>query len=146
MFLYFMQNRKLDKLFAICDYHHVKDYSRKSRHIYMIYQSGLLDKRDLTSLIGQIIETRRNGNKTYSCQTGYRLMHVLQEIINDVVFKEDYETNTREFLSEYVDYQTCINSLQEIITKSWIPDEIPEDPAGLIENDMYKSSEIFRCF
>ncbi|WP_163536366.1 nucleotidyl transferase AbiEii/AbiGii toxin family protein [Gracilibacillus sp. YIM 98692] len=126
----------LDKLFAICDYHHEKDYNRKSRHIYdihMIYQSGLLNTKNLTSLVSQIIETRRIGKKTYSCEAGFELLDVLQEIINDAVFKEDYETNTREFLSEYVDYEISINSLQEIVTRGWLPDVIPVNPANLIE-------------
>ncbi|WP_157967843.1 nucleotidyl transferase AbiEii/AbiGii toxin family protein [Paraliobacillus sp. X-1268] len=64
----------MDKLFAICDYHHDRDYTRKSRHIYdihMIYESGLIDAVNLTSLMIQIIETRRMGKKTYSSVTGF---------------------------------------------------------------------------
>ncbi|WP_117161004.1 hypothetical protein [Paraliobacillus sp. X-1268] len=57
---------------------------------------------------------------------------MMQEIINEAVFKKDYETNTREFLSRNVDYEIAINSLQEIITSGWLPVEIPEDPASLI--------------
>ncbi|WP_208591921.1 nucleotidyl transferase AbiEii/AbiGii toxin family protein [Gracilibacillus suaedae] len=124
----------LDKLFAICDYHHDKDYIRKSRHIYdihMIYQSGLIDSANLTSLMSQIIETRRMGKKTYSCETGFRPREVMQEIIDKEVFKEDYETNTREFLSKKVDYGTSIESLQEIIIRGWLPEEIPEDVTSL---------------
>lgn len=119
----------VDKLFALCDYHHVKDYERKSRHIYdihKIYQSGYLNVNNLPSLVNQIIETRRIGHNTYSCQTGYKPLEVLQEIIDSSVFKKDYETNTREFLSEYVGYQIAISSLQEILSEGWIPDVIPE--------------------
>ncbi|MFD1451361.1 MULTISPECIES: nucleotidyl transferase AbiEii/AbiGii toxin family protein [Oceanobacillus] len=121
----------LDKLFAVCDYHYDKDYSRKSRHIYdihMIYKSNQIDTENLLPLLKQVIETRRTGKKTYSCQVGFRFFDVLQEIINNDAFKEDYETNTSEFLSDYVDYETSIKSLQEIIIKDWIPNEIPADP------------------
>ncbi|SES04645.1 Nucleotidyl transferase AbiEii toxin, Type IV TA system [Gracilibacillus ureilyticus] len=127
----------LDKLFAVCDYHHDKDYIRKSRHIYdihMIYQSGLIDSTNLASLTSQIIETRRMGKKTYSCEAGYRPREVMQEIIDDEVFIEDYETNTKEFLSKYVAYETSINSLQEIVTRGWLPEEIPEDVTSLVTN------------
>ncbi|MGM8216820.1 nucleotidyl transferase AbiEii/AbiGii toxin family protein [Bacillaceae bacterium W0354] len=121
----------VDKLFAICDYYHEKDYMRKSRHIYdihMIYQSGLLKIEGLPSLVSQVIEARRRGIKTYSCQPGYKLLKTLQEIVNEKVFKDDYETNTREFLSKYVNYETSISSLQEIINRGWLPEEVPEDP------------------
>lgn len=120
----------IDKIFAICDYHHDKDYDRKSRHIYdihKIYQSSYLNIEGLPSLAEQIIETRRIGHKTHSCQTGYRPLDVLQEIIDTEIFKDDYTTNTREFLSKYVDYETAIESLQEILTKDWIPKEISEE-------------------
>lgn len=125
----------IDKIFALCDYHHDKDYIRKSRHIYdihKIYKSGLLNIENLPSLVSQVIEARRLGKKTYSCQAGYRPLYVLQEIINNAVFKKDYEVNTSEFLSEYVDYETSMDSLQEILTEGWIPDEIPEDPNSLV--------------
>jgi len=100
----------------------------------MIFKSDLIDTINLLPLISQVIEARRNGKKTYSCEVGFRPLNVLQEIINSAVFKEDYETNTSEFLSEYVDYETSINSLQEIITKDWIPNEIPDDPASLVKS------------
>ncbi|WP_180954558.1 nucleotidyl transferase AbiEii/AbiGii toxin family protein [Bacillus sp. V5-8f] len=125
----------VDKLFALCDYHHDKDYDRKSRHIYdihKIYQSGLLNEEELSSLVGKIIETRRAGHKTHSCQTGYKPIEALEDIINSAVFEFDYKTNTREFLSKYVDYETAIVSLQEILTKGWIPEEIPESPNILV--------------
>lgn len=125
----------IDKLFAICDYHEEKDYDRKSRHIYdihMIYTSGLLNTSNLSTLVSQIIETRRVGKKTYSCQTGYRLIDTLQDIIDRSVYKLDYEVNTREFLAEYVDYESSIRSLQEILSKEWLPVEIPEDPKSLV--------------
>lgn len=99
----------------------------------MIYRSDLLNTGILKYLVSHIIVARRMGKKTYSCQVGYRPLDKLQEIITEAVFKEDYETNTSEFLSEYVDYETTINSLQEIITKGWMPDEIPEDPSSLIK-------------
>ncbi|MFD1065629.1 nucleotidyl transferase AbiEii/AbiGii toxin family protein [Oceanobacillus locisalsi] len=126
----------LDKLLAICDYHLDKNYSRNSRHIYdihMIYKSNLVDTENLLPLLTQVIETRRTGKKTYSSKAGFKLFDVLQEIMNDAVYKEDYETNTSEFLSEYVDYETSIQSLHEIVTKEWLPNEIPEDPANLLK-------------
>lgn len=127
----------LDKLFALCDYHHDEDYFRKSRHIYdihKIYQSGLLELEKLSSLVFQVIETRRAGSKSYSCQVGYKPLNVLEEIIEKAVYKEDYEKNTREFLSVYVDYETTIASIKEILTKGWIPDEIPKDPSSFVSS------------
>ncbi|MCM3390454.1 nucleotidyl transferase AbiEii/AbiGii toxin family protein [Ureibacillus chungkukjangi] len=119
----------LDKLFAVCDYHHDNDYKGKSRHIYdihKIYQSGLLNIDMLHSLVDQVIETRREGKNTHSCKVGYKPLEVLQDIINSSVYKADYNTNTREFLSVFVEYETAIASLQDILGKGWIPVEISE--------------------
>lgn len=121
----------IDKIFALCDYYHDHDYKGKSRHIYdihMIYRSGLLIEDKLPDLVKQIIETRRIGHNTHSCQTGYKPVEVLEEIINGLVYLKDYETNTREFLSVYVEYETAIASLEEILTKDWIPHLIPDPP------------------
>ncbi|WP_242249019.1 nucleotidyl transferase AbiEii/AbiGii toxin family protein [Bacillus cereus group sp. BfR-BA-01523] len=121
----------IDKIFALCDYHHDIDYKGKSRHIYdihMIYRSGLLNEDILPELVMHIIETRRAGHKTYSCQTGYKPVEVLKGIIKGLVFFNDYETNTREFLSVYVEYGTAIASLEEILNRGWIPHSIPDAP------------------
>ncbi|MFY0519325.1 nucleotidyl transferase AbiEii/AbiGii toxin family protein [Lysinibacillus sp. UGB7] len=127
----------LDKLFAICDYHEAGDYKGKSRHLYdihMIYQSDFLKLDILPTLVNQVIETRRDGKNTYSCQTGYKPVTILQEIIDKEVYKGDYYTNTKEFLSEFVNYEEAINSLKEIIAKGWIPNEIPEQTALVSES------------
>lgn len=103
----------VDKLFAICDYHEDKDYARNSRHIYdihMVYRSGYLNVEGLPSLIEQVIDARRMGKKTYSSRTGYKLVHTLQEIIGNAVYRQDYETNTREFLSEYIIFISIKNN------------------------------------
>lgn len=121
----------IDKLFAICDYHQVNEYTGKSRHIYdvhMIYQSGLLNDSgiDLTSLINQIIETRRLGRYTYSCRPGYQFKKVLLEIIEKEYFKLDYNDVTVEFLADAVKYEEAIESLKEILNDGWIPEIIPD--------------------
>lgn len=119
----------IDKLFAICDYHHDEKYDRYSRHLYdihKIYHSNLLSREGIPDLIKDVIEIRRNGHNTHSCQPGYELAKVLHDIANSGVFKNDYETNTREFLSVYVDYEDTIATLRTILNENWLPVTIAE--------------------
>jgi len=66
----------LDKIFAICDYYEKRESTRYSRHFYdlhMIWTSGLVRPEELKILIPKVIDIRRDGRDTASCQLGYEL-------------------------------------------------------------------------
>lgn len=117
----------IDKIFAICDYHEQGTYDRYSRHVYDIHKiwvNRLVDIDTLKSLLPDIIDVRKNGKNTYSCQDGYELVKKLEEIITSQVYKEDYDTNTKEFLTEEVSYEDAISSLKLILESGFLPQKI----------------------
>lgn len=119
----------IDKLFALCDYHHEGKYAQYSRHLYdihKIYHSPYLSREGIQDLINEVILIRQNGHNTHSCKPGYEPIKVLNEIANSGVFKNDYETNTREFLSVYVEYEEIIKTLRSILAENWVPEKIAE--------------------
>ncbi|MFJ7891388.1 nucleotidyl transferase AbiEii/AbiGii toxin family protein [Lysinibacillus xylanilyticus] len=117
----------IDKIFAICDYHELGTYDRYSRHIYDIHKiwiNKLVEIEGLKGLLPDIIEVRKQGRNTFSCQDGYELVKKLEEIINSHVYRKDYDTNTREFLSEELSYEVAISSLIEILDSGLLPQKI----------------------
>lgn len=114
----------LDKIFAICDYYEKKESTRYSRHLYdlhMIEGSGFVDAAGLKLLIPEVIEIRRDGRDTASCQPGYELIKTLNEIISADFYKQDYNRNTKTFLAEDVSYEETIDSLKKIIDSDFLP-------------------------
>ncbi|WP_211656301.1 nucleotidyl transferase AbiEii/AbiGii toxin family protein [Planococcus alpniumensis] len=117
----------LDKIFAICDYYEKKESTRYSRHLYdlhMIERSGFVDPEGLKMLIPEVIEIRRDGRDTASCQLGYELKKTLKEIIQTDFYKQDYNRNTKTFLAEDVSYEETIDSLKKISDSSFLPNVI----------------------
>ncbi|AQU79540.1 nucleotidyl transferase AbiEii/AbiGii toxin family protein [Planococcus faecalis] len=114
----------LDKIFAICDYYEKKESTRYSRHLYdlhMIVRSGFVDTEGLKRLVPEVIEIRRDGRDTASCRSGYELKKTLNEIIRTDFYKQDFNRNTKTFLSEDVSYIETIDSLKKIIDSDFLP-------------------------
>lgn len=117
----------LDKIFAICDYYEKRESTRYSRHFYdlhMIWTSGLVRPEELKILIPKVIDIRRDGRDTASCQLGYELKKTLGEIIRTDFYKQDYNRNTKTFLAEGVSYEETIDSLKQIIDSDFLPNVI----------------------
>lgn len=117
----------LDKIFAICDYYEKKESIRYSRHLYdlhMIWQSGLVNAEELKMLIPEVIEIRRDGRDTASCQLDYELKKTLNKIISTDFYKQDYNRNTKTFLAEDVSYEETTDSLKRIIDSDFLPNVI----------------------
>jgi hypothetical protein len=118
----------VDKLFAICDYHLGKEYDRYSRHIYdihMIWNSGKLKKDLMQEIVPDVIKDRQLfGNRNLSCQPEAAPNEILKEIVALKVYEEDYNGVTSKFIYKSVDYNTCIESLKEIIDLNIIPNHI----------------------
>lgn len=118
----------IDKLFALCDYHLQKTYTRYSRHIYdvhMIWNSDFLDKRVVDNIMDDVIADRqRLLDYNPSVKPGLRPIEILKEIIDSKVYESDYHDITSGFIYKKVSYETCITSLKEIIEDKLLPNEI----------------------
>lgn len=124
-------NRTLiDKVFAICDYHLLKNYTRHSRHIYDIHKiwtGESLDKHVVRHIIKDVIRDRQlYGTQNVSCNPSQKPINILWEIYNQSVYKRDYDDITSSFIYKTVTYERAIESIREIIESNLIP-EIVED-------------------
>lgn len=118
----------IDKLFAVCDYHLAENYHRYSRHLYdihKIWESNILKKDIVESIIEDVIHDRRaNGENNHSVAEGTRINDLLQLIINNNVFEKDYNEVTKEFLYKDTEYVDIVESLQDIINNNIMPNLI----------------------
>lgn len=118
----------IDKIFALCDYHLFQKYDRYSRHLYdlhKIWKSGLLNLNTVLEIMPEVILDRQQyEERNPSCRTGTKPRKILDNIIQDDVYKNDYQTITNKLIYKAVPYQKCIESLREIINGDFIPKTI----------------------
>lgn len=118
----------IDKLYAICDYHLVKNYTRYSRHIYdlhMIWNSGNLNNCELKRLALMVAKDRqRLGARNFSCEPGMYPNNILKEIVSENVFRDDYASITSNLIFDDTEYDQCIKTLELIIEEAILPVKI----------------------
>ncbi len=106
----------IDKVFAICDYYLQDKVKKHSRHIYDIYK--LLQLVPLTTgfetLVDEVRKVRSETNICPSAKEGVNIPLLLGEIIENEVYKEDYETITLRILEEDVNYDTAIEAVKKL--------------------------------
>jgi len=108
----------IDKVFALADYYIDKRVSKHSRHIYDLYKmypninfdSGFLD------LVKEVRLVRSKSDKCFSAKDGVNPQDVLKIIVNESIYKSDYENTTSNLLFEDVSYSTAISVLEKIIS------------------------------
>lgn len=107
----------IDKLFAICDYYLAGRVREHSRHLYDIYKLFPHIKADET-LKQLVVETQfaRQG-KVFcpSAAKGVNLNQLIQQIIAEETYKQDYRTITEDLLFEAVSYEQAVETLKTII-------------------------------
>lgn len=105
-----------DKVFAICDYYLQKRMKRYSRHIYDIYKILPLVEMndDFKNLVNEVREVRKRSSICPSAQDGVDIPSLLQTIIEQKVYKEDYQNVTEALLEEEVSYDTAILAVEQI--------------------------------
>lgn len=107
----------VDKVFAICDYKIYDTIKRNSRHIYDL--SRLLERVKLDDSLKELAKDVRNDRKVhsrcYSAQDGVSVPQILSEIVDNEIYKNDYETITKEMMYKYVPYDEAIKALSVII-------------------------------
>lgn len=106
----------VDKIFAICDYHISRKLTRQSRHIYDLYKILPLITLDesLLELFEEIRKYRYPQDTCYSAKDGIYLFNVLDQLIKEETYKDDYKMLTVPLLYEQVSYNECIESLKLI--------------------------------
>ena len=107
----------IDKVFAVCDYHMKGDVRRHSRHIYDIYKLLPLIpiSDDLKKLVREVREVRaKNVSICHSAQPGVDVPAVLKKIIEQEVYKSDYENVTSRILEEQISYNVAIEAVRKI--------------------------------
>ena len=106
----------VDKTFAICDYYLSKKCRRHSRHIYDI--GKLIDAIDLNEeladLYRQVRDYRKEIKVCLSAQEGIKLSDIVDIIIKEDSFKNDFETLTMPLLYEKYPYKECESHLIQL--------------------------------
>lgn len=111
----------VDKIFAICDYYLSDKIERHSRHLYDIFK--ILEYKTPDSSLSELIEDVRRLREPLticpSAKQEIRINDILIEIIEKDVYRNDYETVTRNLLFSYIPYETVIKGIEQIIAKGY---------------------------
>lgn len=109
----------VDKVFALCDYYLSHDIAKRSRHIYDIAQILPVvqkkDRQEIRQLIAEVRHVREVLPKCISTRFGVDITETLQKIVDEEVFRKDYEKLTISLLFEPVPYDKAVEALQAII-------------------------------
>ena len=115
----------IDKLFAICDYYEQQKINRNSRHLYdlyKIYESNNFNKDDFQQLFEEVkVERQKRPNINISSSSGYNIKEVIKSILENDVYREDYQDITETLLFEEVSYDTIKNNLYKLLDEDLIP-------------------------
>ena len=106
----------VDKVFAICDYYMQDKVKKHSRHIYDIYKllPIVSQTEELKTLVKEVRNVRAMTNICPSAQPGVNVPELLTFLIENEVYKDDYEKITARILEEDVSYETAIKAVREI--------------------------------
>lgn len=107
----------IDKVFALCDYYMEGKIKRHSRHIYdiyMLFPKVIMDDT-FCQLIGEVREHRAQMPICPSAQPGINIPALLAEILDNEVYKQDYDTITNYFQNHPLPYEEAIMALRRII-------------------------------
>lgn len=104
----------VDKVFAICDYYLNDCVKKHSRHIYDIYKLLPLVAQDeaFKGLVKEVREVRAQTNICPSAQPGVNVPELLHFLIDNKIYREDYNLITARILEENIPYETAIEALK----------------------------------
>lgn len=109
-----------DKVFAICDYYLQQRTERNSRHIYDIYKLlplvALNEK--FRSLIVDVRKDRLLSPVCLAAKENINPQDILERIVREKIYEQDYNNITKKLLSEEVDYQVAAAALERIIASN----------------------------
>ena len=112
-----LERALIDKVFALCDYVIGERIERHSRHVYDLWR--LLTRVNLDEKLKELVKDVRADRKPhalcYSAQDGFNVPKMLRKIIDEKIYKSDYENITEKLLSIPVSYEEAIKALELII-------------------------------
>ena len=105
-----------DKVFAICDYYLQDRVKRHSRHIYDIYKLLPLvpQNEEFKALVKEVRNIRSLTNICPSAQPNVNIPDILNFIIDNDIYKSDYQNITSRILEEDISYETAITAVKAI--------------------------------
>ena len=107
----------IDKIFAICDYHLQNKTTRHSRHLYDIHKLTPLLKfnNEFQKLVNDVRHERSKSPICISASPKININTILEDIINNNAYRDDYNKLTVQLLGENIYYDETISTLKEII-------------------------------
>lgn len=105
-----------DKVFAICDYYMQNRVKKHSRHIYDIFKliQVVPQTEDFKALVREVRDIRAMTNICPSAQPGMNVPEMLKSLIENNIYKEDYQNITSRILEEDIGYETAIEAVRTI--------------------------------
>ena len=109
-----------DKVFAVCDYYLQGKVAKHSRHLYDIYKLLPLVPQDenFRELVKEVRAVRAQSVICPSALPEADVPELLEKIIKEKAYKQDYESLTTQLLEENVPYDTVIATLKKIAESS----------------------------
>lgn len=106
----------VDKTFALCDYYLSNKCNKHSRHIYDLYKilSCVELDDDLAMLYLEVRKYRQKLSICESAKDGVFLHEIIEKIIKEETYKNDYEKLTMPLLYESVSYVNCEKTLSKL--------------------------------
>lgn len=105
-----------DKVFAVCDYYLQGKVAKHSRHLYDIYKLLPLVPQDenFKELVKEVRAVREQSVICPSALPEANVPELLEKIIKEKAYKQDYDSLTMQLLEENVPYDTVIAALKQI--------------------------------
>ncbi len=106
----------VDKVFAVCDYYLQGNENKHSRHLYDIHMlmPFVSQNKGFRKLVEEVRIARRKSPVCPSAQDGIDVPELLEKMILEEAYKEDYEQITEKLLEEKVEYNKVISTLKTI--------------------------------
>lgn len=105
-----------DKVFAICDYYMHNQVKKHSRHIYDIFKILHIVPQidEFKALIKEVRSVRALTNICPSALPDVNVPEMLNFLVENEIYKEDYENITARILEEDVSYDEAIKAVKKI--------------------------------
>ena len=109
-----------DKVFAVCDYYLQGKVAKHSRHLYDIYKLLLLvpQNENFRELVKEVRAVRAQSVVCPSALPEADVPELLEKIIKERAYKQDYDSLTTQLLEENVPYDTVIAALKKVAENS----------------------------
>ena len=105
-----------DKIFAVCDYHLTERINGQSRHLYDLHKilPHMTLNDDLKVFMEEIRRVREGKRDCPSAEKDVYLPELINDIMANGTYKEDYENNTASLLYETVAYGDIASTMKTI--------------------------------